>query len=407
MDKLSTKLDKACIPSPHFSKIAEVFSSSQIDEQEAFSPLLTPRKKTTHGGFFASLLFLLLIGTAAGSGWYFGKQGSWSRQPQAPLLSTTLNLDKSTASAAAQFVSEPTNSPAIPISDEVKAYNAANLARLIENYFTFFKKYPWQNDHQPGQADDGYFLAASSKNPIDWLDKLIDEQHGLTPTQAEEINSQGEYTIYKSKGLLKDVFVWVCFYPQSNDYILEAATKCNRNNRLVPFDDGQFIPCHTQDGRVPTKLSGISNLYCVVNDGTTPLFSAGDKISAQRNRDAQRKRDILTIQQSLIAYFQHYQSYPSMEQYIYPGDNNLTPDYLAALPLPPHHPQEEAYLYQPECNLEKLPESDQEVLKCHHYKLCTSAPLEQKHTGNASSNDEQMHFCQGREKCDYYCLSNP
>ena len=97
MDKLSTKLDKACIPSPHFSKIAEVFSSSQIDEQEAFSPLLTPRKKTTHGGFFASLLFLLLIGTAAGSGWYFGKQGSWSRQPQAPLLSTTLNLDKSTA----------------------------------------------------------------------------------------------------------------------------------------------------------------------------------------------------------------------------------------------------------------------------------------------------------------------
>ena len=67
----------------------------------------------------------------------------------------------------------------------------------------------------------------------------------------------------------------------------------------------------------------------------------------------------------------------------------------------------EVYLYQPECNLEKLPESDQEVLKCHHYKLCTSAPLEQKHTGNASSNDEQMHFCQGREKCDYYCLSNP
>ena len=83
MDKLSTKLDKACIPSPHFSKIAEVFSSSQIDEQEAFSPLLTPRKKTTHGGFFASLLFLLLIGTAAGSGWYFGKQGSYRKRNQA------------------------------------------------------------------------------------------------------------------------------------------------------------------------------------------------------------------------------------------------------------------------------------------------------------------------------------
>ena len=131
---------------------------------------------------------------------------------------------------------------------------------------------------------------------------LLQKQYrvGLLSWHIEQLKTSDEFYIYKPAGSLNHVFVWVCFYPQSHDYVLAAATKCNRDNRLVPFADDDFNPCQTQDGTVPTTLSKQQNLYCIINDGTHTLVNEKDKKSRQKQRDAQRKSDLLTIQQSLI-----------------------------------------------------------------------------------------------------------
>lgn len=406
---LSKRLESANIPHPQLSKIKQLFSAEQLEraaeiDEELFSPLSGSVNKKSHP-FMTTLVLLMLISLTATAGWYLGGKGFvlGSKDKQSFVPNT---FSQSVQLPASRAASTPTPNSKQLLSeaekhqlDTQKKDSAVQLVVAIENYLNYYQKTPWKSDKITAS-----FFHAPGKTDNQWLAKLANSKYGLAEEQIKQLQESDQFYIYKPTGSLKDVFTWVCFYPQAHDYLLTAATKCKRDNRLVPFADGEFNPCQTEDGTMPTALSDQQNLYCVVNDGTHLIANSNDKKSRAQQRDAQRRSDLLTIQQSLIAYYNHHQSYPRIEQYLYRGDHHLTPDYLANLPLPPNHPQESDYLYFPDCQTDINPETHEEIITCPNYRLCASVPLETKGSGNISSNDEQGEWCESQQKCDYYCL---
>lgn len=407
---LAKRLESANIPHPQLSKIKQLFVAEQLEiktemDEELFSPLLGVTQNKKSHPFITTLVLLILISATASIGWYLGGKGFVLGSKDKQSFTPIINHNTQPPATRAAGTPKPNSNQLLSETekhqlDTQKKNSAVQLVVAIENYLNYYQKTPWESD----KIADRFVYLPGSQSTNQWLEKLAHSKYGLEAEQIKQLQESDQFYIYKPAGSLKDVFTWVCFYPQAHDYLLAAATRCKRDNRLVPFTDGEFIPCQTEDGTIPTALSHQQNLYCVVNDGTHTLESGNDKKSRAQQRDAKRKSDLLTIQQSLIAYYHHHQSYPRIEQYLYRGDNHLTPDYLADLPLPPNHPQEDPYLYLPDCQTEINPETQEEITTCNTYRLCASRSLEIKGSGNISSNDEQGEWCKPKKQCDYYCL---
>jgi hypothetical protein len=401
MSILSKKLKSVIVQPPPIVSLANASSRS------TGHPLPPVRQvKKQRGGEWRVLgLFFLVLALACVGGWYFGKQSSpsqvagWQtvRTPEImtneqPIAAASVGAEQEDEVGTWSFSDDP---------DEVKTEVAVKLVTAIENYFWYYGKFPWTTE----AAGSPYYYNPLDKNQdATWITALVDDQYGITGETAARILSHHDYFVYKPAGNIDLIYTWVCFRPSSNDLILEAAIKCNRQNRLVPYADLGFEPCQTEDGKVPTKLSGEYNLYCVINDGTyqADIGSVADpNLAVKKNRDAERKSDLMAIHQALVLYYSHHQKYPTNEQYVNLGDENLSPDYIATIPKPPLAPEEPDYLYTPICKNVDPQE------KCTGFSLCTQNPLEVPVGAANSRANTSYDYCPRGNDCQYFCVTNP